>query len=286
MKLKRYATKYPITYKTRNGESLIYPITRINRQKIKLRPEKHGAYDSIPNCIAGRYENVDLDSIVPFGLSQLKQFNFNHMKKIAGLVLSLFLFQYAAHSQQKEDTGIKTALLIVDIQNFYFPGDGPGLVNAEKASLCAKEILEIFRENNNLVVHVRHKSNKGFEIHKNVEPVANEKVITKEEVNSFQGTDLLEYLKSNNISRLVIIGMQTQMCVEAAIRAAHDFGFECVVIQDACATRDVRFMDQTVKAEEVQICILATITDGGYGKVIDLKSFKENTNTYLQQKLD
>jgi len=208
------------------------------------------------------------------------------MKKITILVLTLLIFHYSAHSQQKENNSIKTALLIVDIQNFYFPGDGPGLVNAEKASLNAKEILEIFREKNQLVVHVRHKSNKGFEIHKNVEPVTNEKVITKEEVNSFHGTDLLEYLKSNNISRLVIIGMQTQMCVEAAIRAAHDFGFECIVIHDACATRDVRYMDQTVEAEKVQTCILASITDGGYGKVIDLKSFQENTDRYLYQKLD
>jgi nicotinamidase-related amidase len=208
------------------------------------------------------------------------------MKKTAILFLTFLIFQFSANSQQKVDSTIKTALLLIDIQNFYFPGDRPGLVNAEQASLNAKEILEIFREKNQLVVHVRHKSNKGFEIHKNVEPIANEKVITKEEVNSFLGTDLLEYLKSNHISRLVIIGMQTQMCVEAAIRAAHDFGFECILVQDACATRDVKFMDRTVNAADVQTAVLATITDGGYGKVIDLKTFKENMDMYLYQKLD
>jgi nicotinamidase-related amidase len=208
------------------------------------------------------------------------------MKRIIGLVLTLLMFQYSANSRQKADDNIKTALLIVDIQNFYFPGDGPGLVNAEPASLNAKEILEVFRENNQLVVHIRHKADKGFEINKNVEPVSNEKVIAKEEVNSFQKTDLLEYLKNNNINRLVIIGMQTQMCVEAAIRAGHDFGFECIVIHDACATRDVKFNGKIVKAEDVQTSILATITDGGYGKVIDLKTFKENTDKYLHQKLD
>lgn len=208
------------------------------------------------------------------------------MKRIIGLVLTLLMFQYSANSRQKADDNIKTALLIVDIQNFYFPGDGPGLVNAEPASLNAKEILEVFRENNQLVVHIRHKADKGFEINKNVEPVSNEKVIAKEEVNSFQKTDLLKYLKNNKINRLVIIGMQTQMCVEAAIRAGHDFGFECIVIHDACATRDVKFNGKIVKAEDVQTSILATITDGGYGKVIDLKTFKENTDKYLHQKLD
>jgi nicotinamidase-related amidase len=207
------------------------------------------------------------------------------MKRIFSFVLTLLIFPYAINSQQKGDN-IKTALLIVDIQDFYFPGEGPGLVNAEQASLNAKEILEIFREKEQLVVHVRHKANKGFAINKNVEPIANEKVITKEEVNSFQRTDLLDYLKSNSINRLVIIGMQTQMCLEAAVRAGHDFGFECIVINDACATRDVKYMDKIVKAEDVQTTILATITDGGYGKVIDLKTFKENIDRYLKQKID
>jgi nicotinamidase-related amidase len=208
------------------------------------------------------------------------------MKKTLVLILALFIFQYSANSRQKEEGSIKTALLIVDIQNFYFPGDGPGLVNAEAASLNAKEILEIFREKNQLVVHVRHKSDKGFEIHKNVEPLSDEKVITKEEVNSFQNTDLLEYFKSNNISRLVIIGMQTQMCLEAAVRAAHDFGFECIVVHDACATRDLKFNDRIIKAEDVHASTLATIAGGGYGKVIDLKTFKEKTDNYLLQKID
>jgi nicotinamidase-related amidase len=207
------------------------------------------------------------------------------MKRLLSLVLTVFILQYSANSQQKADS-IKTALMIVDIQSFYFPGDGPGLVNAVPASLKAKEILQIFRDKKQLIVHVRHKSDKGFEIHKNVEPISNEKVITKEEINSFQKTDLLEYLRSNNINRLIIIGMQTQMCVEAAIRAGHDFGFECVVVQDACATRDVKFGDKIVKAEDVQTSILAIITDGGYGKVIDLNTFKVNIDKYLFKKLD
>jgi nicotinamidase-related amidase len=207
------------------------------------------------------------------------------MKRFSVLLSILLIFQYTANSQQNKHDNIKTALLIVDIQNFYFPGEKPGLVNAEQASLNAREILNIFREKNQLVVHVRHQSNKGFEIHKNVEPAPNEKIITKQEVNCFQGTDLLEYLKSNDISRLVIIGMQTQMCVEAAIRAGHDYGFECIVIPEACATRDLMFNNRVVKSEDVQTSTLATIADGGYGEITDLKTFKENTDRYLTQKL-
>jgi nicotinamidase-related amidase len=207
------------------------------------------------------------------------------MKTIFFLIYSILIIYNSAISQQNTDT-IKTVLLIVDIQNFYFPGDGPGLVNAIPASEKAKEILQIFRDKKQLVIHVRHKSNKGFEIHKNVEPIANEKIITKEEVNSFYKTDLLEYLKSNKINRLIITGMQTHMCLEAAVRAAHDYGFECVVVQDACATKDLKFGDKTVKAEDVHASTLSTLVVGGYAKVIDLDVFKASQEKFLFKKLD
>jgi nicotinamidase-related amidase len=205
------------------------------------------------------------------------------MKKKLGLLISALFLTFAGISQPSNNT-MKTALLIIDIQKFYFPGEGPGLIHAEEASIAAKEILQIFRNKNQLVVHVRHKSKKGFEIHPNVAPLSDEKVITKEEVNSFYKTDLLEYLKEHKINRLVIIGMQTQMCLEGAVRAAHDFGFECIIVRDACATRDLKFDGRIVKAEDVQTAVLATIADGRYGQVIDLKEFKDNTDKYLYQK--
>jgi nicotinamidase-related amidase len=52
----------------------------------------------------------------------------------------------------------------------------------------------------------------------------------------FRETPLLEYLKEREIQRLVIVGMMTHMCVEAAIRAADDLGFDTILIHDACAT--------------------------------------------------
>jgi nicotinamidase-related amidase len=204
------------------------------------------------------------------------------MKKTAAILLVFLFFNPFANSQEVRND-IKTALLIIDIQNFYFPGEGPGLVNAEEASLMAKEILDIFRQEEQLIVHVRHQSNRGFEIHENVMPIESEKVITKNEVNSFVGTDLQDYLNANNITRLVIIGMQTQMCVEAGVRAAHDIGYECVVIQDACATRDLTFNGHPIKAADVHASTLATLNDGGYASVIDLASFKSDVVKYISK---
>jgi len=49
----------------------------------------------------------------------------------------------------------------------------------------------------------------------------------------------------------------THICADAATRAAKDFGFTCVVIGDACATRDLEIQRETVAAGEVQKSFLA-----------------------------
>jgi nicotinamidase-related amidase len=177
-------------------------------------------------------------------------------------------------ASQKTDS-VKTVLLLIDIQNFYFPGGRLPLLNPEKASLNAQRLLKYFRKEKNLVVHIRHNSKSGGEIHKNVEPLPDEKVISKNHANAFRDTDLLDFLKKNKIDRLVICGMMTHMCVEAATRAGHDYGFECVVIQDACSTRDLKFNNKIIKADEVHYSTLSSLS-GYYAKVMDLELFLEN----------
>ena len=205
-------------------------------------------------------------------------------KALFSLILPLLLI-ITAYGQQ-DVKQIKTALLIIDIQDFYFPGDWPGLVNVEEASIQAGECLKTFRDEGQLVVHVRHKAKNGFDIHENVRPVEGEKVITKKEVNSYNNTDLLDYLKNNDVTRLVIIGMQTHMCLEAVVRASYDYGFECVVVEDACATRDLKFGDQIVKADNVHLSTLATLSSAQYAKVVDLKAFLEQKEMFLYEKLE
>ncbi len=202
------------------------------------------------------------------------------MKKIVISILLLTHFLNVSRAAQITDT-VKTALLIVDVQEFYFPGDGPGLVNVQQAADAAGKVLKVFRDKNMTVVHIRHQASKGFEIHKSVEPISGEKVITKKEVNSFLGTDLLDYLKINSITRLVVIGMQTHMCLEAAVRAGHDYGFQCIVIKDACATKDLKFDGKVIGADDVHNSTFATLTAGGYSRVISLTEFLNEPDKYI-----
>jgi len=161
------------------------------------------------------------------------------------------------------------ALIIIDIQNDYFEGGAMELHNPIKASENAKKILEDFRKESLPVVHIKHLSadpeeipfmlegTKGQKIHENVLPEDGEKVIEKNFPNAFRETELLDHLKKNNITELVVVGMMTSTCVDSTVRAAKDFGFECTVISDACATRDLEVTGETVKAETVHKSYLA-----------------------------
>jgi nicotinamidase-related amidase len=151
----------------------------------------------------------------------------------------------------------KTALLLIDIQAFYFDTTRAPLVGREEASLQAGKVLEHFRETGQEVVHIKHKG--GGKIHEYVKPLPDETVFVKQHVNCFRETPLLGHLQAEGIERLVLAGMMTHMCVEAAARAADDLGFETILIHDACATRDISFEDRIIAAQDVHLSTLSTL---------------------------
>ena len=176
---------------------------------------------------------------------------------------------------------MKTALLLIDIQNEYFPGGKRELEGPLPASECAQVLLNYFRQSNLPVVHIQHISSgpnatafaagsAGSEIHPNVQPLENEVVFQKHYPNSFRETPLLDHLKEKGITRLVIAGMMTHMCVEATSRAAFDFGFECLIAHDACATKGLTFGGTRVAADHVHRAFLAAL-NGTYGEVLSVE---------------
>ena len=147
--------------------------------------------------------------------------------------------------EKKRSINMKTALLIVDVQNDYFPNGRKELDDSLNVSLKIKALLEQFRNRSMPIIHVQHISVKagstfflpgtaGVEFHDNVKPKENEKIIIKNYPNSFRDTELNEYLKENNIAKLVIVGMMTHMCIDTTVRAAYDLGYECIVGGDCC----------------------------------------------------
>ncbi len=187
------------------------------------------------------------------------------MKKI---VLSILLISAAFLMDAQKNY----ALLVIDVQNFYFPGGQSELVDPVKAAEKAAIAISFAREEVQPVIFIQHKSAAGMEINDLVKPAPGDAVFVKEEINSFPGTGLTEYIKNLGVDTLVICGMQTQMCVEAAVRAAHDIGYYVILLHDACATRNLKFGDREVSAADVQASTLAAMKN--YAKVISVEEWR------------
>jgi len=97
-------------------------------------------------------------------------------------------------------------------------------------------------------------------------------IIQKHFPNSFRDTVLLDALKTEAVERVVICGAMSHMCIDATTRAAADLGFACVLIHDACATRDLEFKGQMVKAAEVHASFMAAL-GSAYAQVVSCSDF-------------
>lgn len=170
----------------------------------------------------------------------------------------------------------RKVLILIDIQEFYFPGGAQPLHEPEEAAKRAARALALFREFGWPVVHIQHEFGPGGAIHHLVAPLEGEVVITKNEVNAFSGTNLLEVLQELKPSELVFSGMQTHMCLEAAVRAAKDYGFRCTVLADACATKNLKYDGIEVPAAQVHASTLATL-NRTYARVINTGDWVEET---------
>jgi len=172
----------------------------------------------------------------------------------------------------------RSALLLVDIQNDYFPGGKMTLEDVDTASVNAARLLNRFREKGWPVFHIRHLAIRpgatfflpdtaGAEIHPSVAPMADESVIVKHFPNSFRETPLLDHLKKAGVTSVVVCGAMSHMCIDATVRAACDLGFQCLVAQDACATRSLAFGQETVPAVKVHAAFMAALS-AAYAEVL------------------
>ncbi len=162
------------------------------------------------------------------------------------------------------------ALLLVDIQNDYFPGGKMELVAMTAAAAQARKLLEEFRRRRWPTCHIQHVSLRpgapffvpetpGVEIHSSIAALPGETVIEKHFPNSFRETGLQERLTAAGVTELVICGAMSHMCIDATTRAAVDLGFSCTVIHDACASRDLTFGEQVIPAAQVHGAFMAAL---------------------------
>jgi nicotinamidase-related amidase len=165
----------------------------------------------------------------------------------------------------------KRALLVIDVQNDYFPGGKWTLSGIDAAADNVARLIAAARKAGELIVHIRHETegsdapffvpgSEGAAIHPKAAPLGQETVILKNQVNAFRETDLKAVLDKHGITNLVICGAMSHMCVDAATRAADDFGYSNVVIHDACASRDLEFEGVQVPAAYAHAAFMAALS--------------------------
>lgn len=171
---------------------------------------------------------------------------------------------------------MKKALLIIDVQNDYFPYGKCQLYKPEVALNTIKDLLEDFRKQNLPVIYIRHESiqgtffipnTDGVQIHKDIKPLDTEMVIVKHYPNSFYETKLQEKLIENEITELVICGMMTHMCVDTSVRSAKDLGYYVTLISDACATKDLEWNERKLPASFINDVYMASL-NGKFAEVM------------------
>ena len=181
---------------------------------------------------------------------------------------------------------MNTALLLLEIQNDYFANGRTPLEKSLEASVKAREILNHFRDKKKPVIHVQHISTqpnaayllpctKGADFYQTVQPVKGETIIKKHYPNSFKDTQLLNHLIKNQINHLLICGNVTHLTVDSTVRAAHDLGFTCTVLEDACAAQQLTYNQNTISAQDAQNAFMAAL-QSSYAAVL-------NTSAYLEK---
>lgn len=182
---------------------------------------------------------------------------------------------------------MNAALLLLEIQNDYFPNGRIPLEKSLETSMKAQAILQTYRDKKQPVIHIRHISTqpdaasllpctKGADFYSSVQPIKGETIITKHYPNSFKDTGLFNHLSKNKINHLIICGMMTHLTVDATVRAAYDLGFTCTVLHDACTARQLDFNHTIIPAQNVHYAFLAAFQPV-YANVLSTEEYLQKT---------
>jgi len=163
---------------------------------------------------------------------------------------------------------MKRALLLIDVQNEYFNGKLP--VTYPKNSF--ENIIKAmdFANKNHITVLLIQHTNTGkdaitfkegydeWKIHEEILKKDYDEIIKKNLPGSFTGTELMSWLKENNIDTVVITGYMTQMCCDTTARQAMHLGFNVEFLSDATGTLDISNYAGEITAHELHNAVLVT----------------------------
>lgn len=139
------------------------------------------------------------------------------------------------------------ALIVIDVQNEYFPGGALALPDAERALPNILRLIELARERGEPVIYIQHvapegspafgKGSSGCELHGQLDVREADPLFPKSHPSAFQETGLLEHIGQNGIEALDICGYMTQMCCDTTSREGYQRGYAVRLFSDATAAK-------------------------------------------------
>ena len=85
----------------------------------------------------------------------------------------------------------------------------------------------------------------GWHIHPAIAPEEGDLVVDKAGTDPFQETEFQAELNTREISRIIVVGMQTEMCVAVTVRRAAELGYAVTLVGDGHTTFDWDEMSAT-----------------------------------------
>ena len=146
-------------------------------------------------------------------------------------------------------------LLVIDMQNALIDDE---LYAFDTFMERTTRLIDAARKNNVEVIYVQHDAGEGsgfsvgdeaFEIAEEVAPREGEKVFVKTINSCFGNKDFKAYMEAQEDKRLMIIGLQTNYCIDATVKSAFERGFEVIIPEGTNSTFDNDYMtgETTVK---------------------------------------
>lgn len=177
-------------------------------------------------------------------------------------------------------------LLIVDVQKGMDVYASEYNRNNPDLEKNIARLQHAWRKSGRPLIHVQHLSKEpdsplrpgqpGVEIKDEVQPLSGEPVVQKSVSSAFIGTTLEADLRRRGVTTLVVVGMQTNMCVSTTARMAGNLGFTTFVVSDATATFDNTGPDGTRYASRLLHDVALADLHGEFSTVVD-------TNTVLER---
>lgn len=172
-------------------------------------------------------------------------------------------------------------LIVIDMQKALVVDE---LFNKERVLKSIVRLINAARKKKAEVIYVQHdagsgtgfsQGDEGFEIVDEIKPLDSEKVFVKTINSAFGNRDFSKYLEETGDNNLIIVGLQTEYCIDATIKSAFEKGYKVYVPLGTNSTFDNNYL----KAKKAIKYYNEWIWDGAFAEVISvgdaIKLFKQ-----------